>query len=124
MCVAVSGSVDIVHLHFIIKVNGEARDSRATSLDVAELLSAIAASASVKDRVELLAALPSGAVRRFELSQKLCFLNRLCKSDVTLLMTITKKTYADMGSCKCLTLSALANCGVIISCIWLTFVTS
>ena len=87
-------------MHFTVKVDGVVRDSRSTSLDMTKLLAVIGASADVKDSVNLLVTVPSGKALRFELSQKLFFLNRLSKADVSLLMTLIKKTYTDMASCK------------------------
>ena len=87
-------------MHFTVKVNGELRDSRTTSLDLTTLLAAIRASADVKDSVALLENVPVGAVLRFELNQRLCFFNRLSKVDVSNMMGFISKTYVDMGSCK------------------------
>ena len=87
-------------MSFSVEVDGEMKDSRSSKLDMTKLLAAIAGAVSVKDKVQVVTPVPTGSVRRSDLSLKLFFLNRLSKDDITLLVTLIKKTYADMKSSK------------------------
>ena len=87
-------------MSFSVEVDGEMEDSRSSKLDMTQLRAVIAGDVSVKDKVQLVTPVPTGSVRRSELSLKLSFLNRLSKADITLLVTLIKKTYVDMKSSK------------------------